>query len=105
MAQVQIIEPWHVAVLDAARRFVPRSAPMRTVMTATASAVAIALTSGGVWLALHTDLALYSFNLAAARARGALMDGAASVIAPHSERAASTPSVPAACEESRSAPA
>lgn len=80
MAQVQIIEPWHVAVLDAARRFVPRSAPMRTVMTATASAVAIALTSGGVWLALHTDLALYSFNLAAARARGALMDGAASVI-------------------------
>ncbi|MFI5246127.1 MAG: hypothetical protein ACHQQR_12920 [Gemmatimonadales bacterium] len=80
MAQVQIVEPWHVAVLDTARRFIPRSAPMRAVMTATASAVALVLTTGGVWLALHTDLALYSFNLAATRARGALMEGAASVI-------------------------
>jgi hypothetical protein len=80
MAQVQIIEPWHVAVLDTARRFVPQSAPMRALMTATASAMALALTSAGVWLALHTDLALYSFGLAAARARGALMEGAASLI-------------------------
>jgi hypothetical protein len=80
MSQVQIVEPWHVAVLDTARRFVPRSAPMRTVMSASASAVALALTSGAVWMALHADLALYSFNLAAGRARGALMDGAASVI-------------------------
>jgi hypothetical protein len=80
MAQVQIVEPWHVAVLDTAKRFVPRSAPMRGVMTATASAVALALTSGAVWLALHADLAVYSFNLAAGRARTVLMDSAASVI-------------------------
>jgi hypothetical protein len=80
MAQVQIVEPWHVAMLDTARRFVPRSAPMRTLMTATASVVALGLTSGGVWLALHADLALYSFNLAAARARSGLMDTAAAVI-------------------------
>jgi hypothetical protein len=80
MAQVQIVEPWHVAVLDTAQRFVPQSAQMRTVMAGTASVVALALTSGAVWLALHADLALYSFNLAAGRARSALMDGAASVI-------------------------
>ena len=80
MANVQIIEPWHVAVLDTAQRFVPRSAPMRTLMTVTASAVALALTSGAVWLALHADVTLYSFNLAAGRARAALMDTAASVI-------------------------
>jgi hypothetical protein len=80
MAQVQIVEPWHVAMLDSARRFVPQSAPMRAVMAATASVVAVALTSGAVWLGLHADLALYSFNLAAGRARGALMDAAASVI-------------------------
>jgi hypothetical protein len=80
MAQVQIVEPWHVAVIDTAQRFVPKSAPMRTLMTVTASAVAFALTSGAVWLALHADLALYSFNLAAGRARSALIDGAASVI-------------------------
>jgi hypothetical protein len=80
MAQVQIVEPWHVAMLETARRFVPQSSSMRTLMTATASAVALALTSGAVWLALHADLAAYSFNLAAGRARSALMDGAASII-------------------------
>jgi hypothetical protein len=53
---------------------------MRTLMTATASVVALALTSGAVWLALNANLALYSFNLAAGRARGALMDTAASII-------------------------
>jgi hypothetical protein len=80
MAQVQIVEPWHVAALDTARRFVPQSAPMRTVMAATASAAALALTSGAVWLALHADLTLYSLNLAAGRARTVLMDSAASII-------------------------
>ena len=80
MAQVQIVEPWHVAVIDTAQRFVPKSVPMRTLMAVTASAVALALTSGAVWLALHADLALYSFNLAAGRARSALIDGAASII-------------------------
>ena len=80
MAQVQIVEPWHVAALDTARRFVPQSASMRVVMTATASAVALALTTGAVWLALHADLTLYSFNLAAGRARTVLMDSAASII-------------------------
>jgi hypothetical protein len=80
MAQVQIVEPWHVAVLETARRFVPQSTQMRAVMAATASVAALALTSGAVWLALHADLTLYSFNLAAGRARTALMDGTATLI-------------------------
>jgi hypothetical protein len=80
MAQVQVVEPWHIAALDMARRFVPKSVPMRTLVGATASVFALALTSGAVWLALHADLALYSFNLAAGRAREAFVDGAASVI-------------------------
>src|SRR5258708_1997128 len=46
MAQVQIIEPWHVAMTEMAQRFVPRSAPVKTLMMATASAMALALTSG-----------------------------------------------------------
>ena len=80
MAQVQVVEPWHVAALDFGRRFVPQSTPMRAVMAATASALALALTSGAVWLALHADLALYSFGLAADRARLALLDAASSVV-------------------------
>jgi len=81
MARVQIVEPWHVAVVDTARRFVPQSSRMRGVMAATASVAALALTSGAVWLALHADLAVYSFNLAAGRARGAVIDIASSAIA------------------------
>ena len=80
MAQVQVVEPWHVAALGLARRFVPRSTAMRAVMSATASIAALALTSGAVWLALHADLALYSLGLAAGRARSAFFDGAASVV-------------------------
>jgi hypothetical protein len=80
MAQVQVVEPWHVAAIETARRFVPQSAPMRAVMGATASAAALALTSGAVWLALHADLTLYSFSLAAGRARIALVDAASSLV-------------------------
>lgn len=80
MSHVQVVEPWHVAALDAARHFVPQSATMRGVMAATASAVALALTSGAVWLGLHADLAAYSFNFAAGRARGAVLDAAASLV-------------------------
>lgn len=80
MAQVQIVEPWHVAVIETARRFVPQSTQMRAVMAATASVVAVALTSGAVWLALHADLTMYSFNLAAGRARTGLINGAAALI-------------------------
>ncbi|HEY2849010.1 MAG TPA: hypothetical protein VGI97_03975 [Gemmatimonadaceae bacterium] len=80
MAQVQIVEPWHVALAETARRFVPQSARMRVVMAATASAAALVLTSGAVWLALHADLAIYSFNLAAGRARGALVELGTSVV-------------------------
>src|SRR5580693_5163872 len=37
LAQVQIVEPWHVAAIDAARRLVPRSTAMRVVMAASAT--------------------------------------------------------------------
>ena len=53
---------------------------MRAVMAATASAAALALTSGAIWLALHADLAIYSFGLAAGRARIALVDVASSLV-------------------------
>ncbi len=80
MAQVQVVEPWHIAAFELAGRFVPQSTSMRAVMGATATAAAFALTSGAVWLALHADLALYSFSLAAGRARIAFVDAASAVV-------------------------
>ena len=80
MAEVQVVEPWHIAAFETAKRFVPQSTPMRAVMGATASAAALVLTSGAVWLALHADLAVYSFGLAAGRMRIALVDAASAAV-------------------------
>ena len=80
MAQVQVVEPWHVAVLDTGRRLLPRSRPVRLVMAATAVLAASTISAGAVWLAFRADAALYFFTIVADRARAALVNGAGSFI-------------------------
>jgi hypothetical protein len=80
MAQVQIVEPWHVAAVDFARQLVPRSRPMRWVTAATASVLAIGISVSAVWLAMRGDAVLYVFNLAADRGRTLLLNVAGTVI-------------------------
>ena len=80
LAQVQIVEPWHVAAIDAARRLVPQSVPMRAVMAASATVVAAAVSASAVWLSFHADATVYALNLATDRARAALVNGVASII-------------------------
>ncbi len=46
MANVQVFEPWHVAALDTARRWVPRSRPARVIGGAFAAGLASMLTIG-----------------------------------------------------------
>ncbi|MFI5310616.1 MAG: hypothetical protein ACHQQ3_05250 [Gemmatimonadales bacterium] len=80
MARVQVIEPWHAAVLDTLGRLVPRSAPLRIVAAATASVVATTLSAGAVWLALHADAAVYGFGLAADRIRAGLVSSVVALV-------------------------
>jgi len=75
MQQVHIIEPWHVAALDTARRLVPQSRSMRVLMGATASVAAVLISGSAVWLAFRADVAMYAFHLATDRLRGALLTG------------------------------
>lgn len=86
MSGVHIVEPWHVALADAARRLVPQTAPMRVVMATSAGLVAIAVSSAAVWLSLRTDVALYAGTLVADRMREtvgtALAAAARSVLGP-----------------------
>jgi len=56
MAQVQVFEPWHVAVLDTARRFVPQSRLARVLATAGASSVTSVLTLLLVWIGARFDI-------------------------------------------------
>jgi hypothetical protein len=80
LAQVQVVEPWHVALLEGATRLIPRSHPMRVVMGTTALCVATVMSASVMWLALRADVALYLFNLVADRARGAVLTGSGAFI-------------------------
>ena len=80
MAQVQVLEPWHVALANGAQRLLPASRPMRMVMLASGALVAVALSATAIGLAMRPDLALYAAGLAAGRARGALLDAAGTLI-------------------------
>lgn len=80
MADVQVVEPWHVAVLEAARRVVPKSASMRIVMAATAAVVATTFSTALVWLAFRTDVAMYLAGQFTQGLRTALTTGLGSVV-------------------------
>ena len=80
MAQVQVIEPWHVALSSAAMRLVPRTTGMRVVFATSASLVAVAFSTAAVWLAFRGDVAMYVGGLASERVRATLTSVAGSFI-------------------------
>jgi hypothetical protein len=75
MAQVQVVEPWHVALTSTAKRLVPQSRPMRVVMAASAGAIALGISSAAVWLSFRTDVAMYIAGLANERIRAVVASG------------------------------
>jgi hypothetical protein len=81
MAKVQVIEPWHVALVEGARRLVPQSTPMRVLAGAGAGAMAVTISGGALWLAFRADLATFAFSIVADRSRQTLVSGAGEVAA------------------------
>ena len=81
MAQVQIFEPWHVAALDSARRVAPRSAPTRVAAAAMLGVTTLALSVGGVWLAMRVEILRFFFGIAAERVRTSVLSGAGGALA------------------------
>ena len=71
MAQVQVFEPWHVALLDTLRRFVPQSRPARVLAGAGAVSVASVLTIALLWLGARLDVLTMLGGTALERAQGA----------------------------------
>jgi hypothetical protein len=69
MTKVQVFEPWHVAALDTAKRWVPSSTPGRAVAAAGMGLMALMLSVSAVWLAVRVDALLFFFNIAADRTR------------------------------------
>lgn len=81
MRQVQVIEPWHVALTDTARKLVPDSRAGRALVGAGAGVAAITVSSGAVWLAFRADLASWAFNLFLDRGRESVVGGVGQVAA------------------------
>jgi hypothetical protein len=81
MRQVQVFEPWHVALLDYLRRFVPQSRPARVLAAAGAFSMASVLTVAIVWLGARLDILTMLGGSALDRAQGAARSALGDAIA------------------------
>lgn len=75
LSRVHIVEPWHVAALNSARRFVPESRPLRAVALATAGLTSVVISASAVWIALSANLTVGSATVVTGRLRTALVAG------------------------------
>jgi len=80
MSQVQVFVPWHVAALDSARRFVPKSQPVRYLVGAMAASMALIMTSLSLWLMTRADMAVFFADLVASRTRDFLVSAVGNVL-------------------------
>jgi hypothetical protein len=64
MHEVQVIEPWHVALTASARRLVPQSTGMRVLAAAGAGLAATTISGSALWLAFRADLLGWSSGAA-----------------------------------------
>ena len=74
MTQVQVLEPWHVAAANNARRFVPRSLPARILAAGSLGGMGLVLSATLVWLLVRLDAAMFFFKVAADRTRDGLVN-------------------------------
>lgn len=80
MSQVQVVEPWYVAALDTARRFVPESRPLRLLALAVAGVSSAVFSASAVWIAFSADLSFQSASFVTGRVRAAVVSGAAQAL-------------------------
>jgi hypothetical protein len=73
MARVQVFEPWHVTLRDNVRGLVPRSRPARVLAAAGALTTAFVISVAAVALLGRLDVLVFGWQLAADRARAAVV--------------------------------
>jgi hypothetical protein len=62
MTQVQVIEPWHVALTEQARAVIPQSTGLRVLTAVGAALVATTISGSALWLAFRADLLSLSYG-------------------------------------------
>ncbi len=62
MSEVQVIEPWHVALTEQARALVPQRTGLRVLAAVGAGLVAMTISGSALWLAFRADLLAWSYR-------------------------------------------
>ncbi len=73
MSQVQVFEPWHVALRDSVRRLVPQTKAARWIAGVTAVMIATVVTMAGIWAALNTESAWLFAEVGVKRIRAGVL--------------------------------
>ncbi|MGH7718654.1 MAG: hypothetical protein ACREON_07410 [Gemmatimonadaceae bacterium] len=81
MSQVQVFVPWHVALLDAVRGWLPRSRPAKVAVGTALGSLAVVLTVASLWLITQLDTALFALTLGLGRVRAAMGSALAEALA------------------------
>jgi hypothetical protein len=81
LVKVQVFEPWHVAALDTARRWLPQSRPMQVVAAAGGLSAGFFLTVAAIFAAARLDLLVLVGEALVQRAGSAAMAAAGDLVA------------------------
>lgn len=80
MAQVQVFEPWHVALGNAVGAWVPQSRPLRVLAGVGALGAGTVVTLVALWIVARIDLIAFSTDAASLRLRDLLAGGVRSLV-------------------------
>jgi hypothetical protein len=81
LARVSVFVPWHVAVLDTLRGFLPSSRRGRVAFGVAAGSLAAVMSVLVLWIALRFDAVLFAAGLLADRVRAGILDAAGTLLA------------------------
>lgn len=80
MSHVQLFVPWHVALMDSVRGFIPRSRTLRIAVGAVFATIAVALTVASLWALARIDTVLFAADLVLDKMRSAAFTALGAVL-------------------------
>lgn len=73
LERVQLFVPWHVALLDSVRGFIPQSRALRFAAAGMFASIAVVLTVVSVWVFTRIDAVMFTADLVVDRMRNAAL--------------------------------
>ncbi|MDQ2930854.1 MAG: hypothetical protein M3Y05_08595 [Gemmatimonadota bacterium] len=80
LSRVQLFVPWHVALLDSVRGFIPQSRALRFAAAGLFASIAIVLTVVSAWVFTRIDAVMFTADLVLDRVRSAAFGAAGSAM-------------------------